>query len=131
MDCSRKSRLYKFHGVSKCHDANTAVNRPRLYTGQTESSGLNKKRQANYQSRKEGHKDHKGHKKPRLDLSDLTAGKELIRVDADGRCYYCGKQHGKYPCKLRALPHANKEDKPWRESTQRKFLEERTLVLSK
>jgi hypothetical protein len=107
--------------TKQAKDANTAVNMARLYTGQTESSGLNKKRQADYQPRKEGHKDHKGHKKPRVDLSDLTAEKELIRVDADGRCYYCGKQHGKYPCKLRALPHANKEDKPWRESTQRKF----------
>lgn len=107
--------------TKQAKDANTAVNMARLYTGQTESSGLNKKRQADYQPRKEGHKDHKGHKKPRVDLSDLTSEKELIRVDADGRCYYCGRQHGKYPCKLRALPHANKEDKPWRESTQGKF----------
>jgi hypothetical protein len=41
-----------------------------------------------------------------------------FKLDAEGNCYGCGNKHGSYPCRMHNLPHCNREDKPWRESTQ-------------
>lgn len=48
--------------------------------------------------------------------------KTLPKQDAGGYCYCCENRHGNLPRILLYAPHSNKEDRPWRESTQGAFI---------